>query len=297
MSQMIALDWGTTHARAALMDLDGNLLEERKAESGVGMLSAIGFADRFDELTQDWTANFAIACGMVGSRQGWLEAPYFECPAALQGLADQAVHIETQRCDLLIVPGLSVQREDGSCDVMRGEETQIAGLLTGKPGHSGVVVLPGTHSKWVRINEGEVDDFLSLMTGEIFDLFAHHSILHHTLHTEPNSAAFLDGVEMAKRVGGLVWSKLFALRANALVAQETVERDTLSGLLIGAEIVSARATGFDASSVDLIGGEALVDRYARALKVFGITAECHDGSDLVWPALAAMGRAIRQRKA
>ncbi len=165
---LIALDWGTTNVRAALLDTDGIALETRHGESGVGHLDADGFAARFADLTNEWPDLPAIACGMIGSRQGWREADYLPCPT---GVADLAAHLMVVN-QLHIVPGLKVD-VDVQRDVMRGEETQIAGLLARMPGFNGTIVMPGTHSKWVNVKDGVVTGFRTYMTGDLFAAVVH----------------------------------------------------------------------------------------------------------------------------
>lgn len=169
-AQMIGLDWGTTNLRAALLDPDGNLLDERQDESGVGVLDQVGFEKRFETLTRDWPFVPALAAGMVGSRQGWREAQYLPCPTGMDDLADALTRFEHQRRTVAIVPGLKMATETHH-DVMRGEETQIAGFLSFEPTFDGTLVLPGTHSKWVQLKGGIVERFVTYMTGDMFSAF------------------------------------------------------------------------------------------------------------------------------
>ena len=151
---LIAFDWGTTHVRAALLDRTGMALEERRGKSGVGQVDENGYRAIFDDLTRGWPLVPALACGMVGSRQGWLEAPYIACPAGLDGLADGLARIDLSERVLAIVPGLKVDQPNQK-DVMRGEETALAGIVARDPNASATVVMPGTQSalqrhEWVK---------------------------------------------------------------------------------------------------------------------------------------------------
>ena len=154
---LLAVDWGTTALRGARLDASGQVLEERRAERGILHVPAGAFAAVFDELFGDWWTGdtLCLMAGMVGSRQGWQEAPYCPCPAGASELAAGLHWLVPGR--LAIVPGLYQAPATGASpwasppDVMRGEETQIAGALRLLPGYDGVLCLPGTHSKWVHI--------------------------------------------------------------------------------------------------------------------------------------------------
>lgn len=288
---LIGLDWGTTHVRAARLDAHGEVLAHRQAPSGVGQHDENGFHKAFDALTDGWEACPVLACGMIGSRQGWVDAPYLDCPASADDLSAGAVRLPGMGRAFFILPGLRQQGES-RFDVMRGEETQLVGFLAQQPEFDGVVVLPGTHSKWVRIEKGRVTHFSTLMTGEVFSLLAEQSILRSGLQQGTDDAAddaagFAKGVALS-RDGG--WDQFFKLRAEHLLAgtDAAILREKLSGLLIGAEIRSALALGFRAERVEIIGASGLALRYQRALEQMGMAARCHDGSALVWQALADM---------
>ncbi|MEL6750626.1 MAG: 2-dehydro-3-deoxygalactonokinase [Pseudomonadota bacterium] len=283
MNNLIAFDWGTTNVRAALLD-EGKVVDERRGESGVGHLDAAGFNARFLELTADWPTTPAIACGMVGSRQGWREADYLPCPAATSDLAN---HL-TVAGPLSIVPGVKVDTEDHR-DVMRGEEVQVAGLLAARHGFEGTVVLPGTHSKWVRIGGGRIIDFRTYITGDLFAALTSHTILRHSTGEDGpvDDGTFAAAAREAIAGSGSLAGKLFGLRAATLLSGRTgsTNRERLSGLLIGQEIEGAARDGFDVEEVTIIGSGALTARYADALSAIGATCETIEGSGLVWPAL------------
>ncbi|EFL89237.1 2-dehydro-3-deoxygalactonokinase [Ahrensia sp. R2A130] len=287
---LIALDWGTTNVRAALLDGEGQVLEARKGESGVGSLDEAGFIARFGELTEGWPKLPAIACGMVGSRQGWSEAHYCELPLDVSQLAAK-LHRTNH---LTIVPGVMKDTLD-QADVMRGEETQIAALLAENPAFDGTIVLPGTHSKWARIAKGKLVDFKTYMTGELFDAFAGHTILRHTVQPaelDADDNAFDVAVGDVFMTKGSDWGRFFNLRAAALVG-ETLPgqlREKLSGYLIGMELSSAAQDGFDVQAVTIIGGGALVERYTRALAVLAADVTPRESDTLIWPALFALAQ-------
>ena len=287
---LIALDWGTTNVRAALLDADGVALETRHGDSGVGHLDAEGFAARFAELTDGWPEVPAIACGMVGSRQGWREADYLPCPTGLAGLAAHLITIGP----LHIVPGLKIdtglQR-----DIMRGEETQIAGLLSRMPDvNDGTIVMPGTHSKWATVKGGTVTGFRTYMTGDLFSALSTHTILRHSVGGDGamSGDTFLEGVRDAIAAPGSLAGALFGIRADTILqdANGAAGRERLSGLLIGMELEAAARDGFDVQDVAIIGSGTVVARYEAALGVLDATIRSFPSDDLVWPALMNIAR-------
>lgn len=173
---LIALDWGTTRARAFRIDATGRVLDTRSGDLGVQRLSGATFPQALAQLTGDWSDERAprLACGMIGSRQGWREAPYLPCPASLEALSRGLVEVEGAA--LAIVPGLSTRDGSGLPDVMRGEETQIFGAVPIDAPRT-LVVLPGSHSKWARVERGVVLDFTTYLTGELYDALVGHTIL------------------------------------------------------------------------------------------------------------------------
>lgn len=268
---LIAIDWGTTRARAYRMDRNGRVLGERTEPLGIQQLGGLGFPDALSRLLGDWDGDAVprLACGMVGSRQGWREAPYVECPASLESLARGLV--ETVAGGLAIVPGLATRDAAGVPDVMRGEETQLwgAGLAEGE-----VAVLPGTHSKWAWTGaDGAVLQFQTHMTGELFAVLREHSILGRLMPAgvAEDPAAFERGVRLGLSSPAGLLHTLFAARTNGLMGLLPAEGlgDFLSGILIGAEIAGATATRRPAA-VTLIGGAALCARYATALGLAGM---------------------------
>jgi len=272
MSGLIALDWGTSSLRAMLVDADGTVLETRRKPWGIRQLPDSGFAGALDAVTQGWPPLTRIASGMIGSRSGWREVGYLDLPASGDQLADA---LDTAD-GLTIVPGL---RNPRGPDVMRGEETQIVGLMARHPAAAdATVLLPGTHSKWASLRQGRVVDFCTLMTGELFALLRQHSILAADVDAEAvvdDGTAFIDGVRQARDSGAAgSLSRLFATRARMLDGdlQPASIPDYLSGLLIGEEFRSMRAD--QRMSTDqplwLIGDAALCTRYRLAAAEFSI---------------------------
>ena len=270
----IAVDWGTSNLRVFAMGPEG-VLAEAASGDGMGTLSREGFEPALLRLVEPWLAGpvEVVACGMVGSRQGWHEAPYRAVPCApVDGATLTPVPVRDARLRLRIVPGL---KQVAPADVMRGEETQIAGALALRPGFDGVLCLPGTHSKWAQVSAGEVVSFQTCMTGELFALLSGQSVLRHGMTGEgfddgAFDAALSDALSRPERLA----ARLFGLRAEGLLAglAPAAARARLSGLLIGIELAATRAYWLG-QPVTIIGADRLSGLYARALSAQGMTAQ------------------------
>lgn len=284
---LIGLDWGTSSLRAFLMGAGGRVIETRPSRDGIQALS--GRRDEFERafatIAGEWLAAApalpVVACGMVGSAQGWREAPYVRCPADARALAQHGVRVASGiGPELLIAPGVLFERSQAAPDVMRGEETQVLGALLQLPAWSGRAgfVLPGTHSKWVQVEEGRIVSVATAMTGELFALLRTHSILGRLMTPAEahDRAAFVRGLDDARsdRGGGLL-HQLFAVRTLGLT--ERLPRsglaDYLSGLLIGHELVHALDARDAAAPQVVVGEPALCARYADALRHFGSSVD------------------------
>jgi 2-dehydro-3-deoxygalactonokinase len=283
--RLIAVDWGTTSLRGALLDEAGRVLAERSAPLGILNVPGGDFAGTFAAQFSEWMREAGSLClisGMAGSRQGWQEAPYAACPAGLDELTERLHWIEPGR--IALVPGLSVE-QGGVPDVMRGEEVQIFGALSLTGLADGLFVLPGTHNKWVTVRGGRVTGFRTYMTGEVYGLLTRHSILSRTTQADAplDEAAFLDGVRRAGKGEGLLHNA-FERLAPAPSASY------LSGLLIGEELRTQSA----GSEVILIGAPALTTRYALALKETGVATRTL-GAEATWAGLAALSAALGEK--
>jgi 2-dehydro-3-deoxygalactonokinase len=242
-----------------------------------------------------------VICGMAGSREGWYEAPYVDVPASPDSILDRAVRVPLAGWplagwDVRILPGLAV-RDAGWPDVMRGEETKLLGFLAGAGGEvDGLVCVPGTHTKWVRLAGGRVAGFATSMTGELFALLKEHSILRHALAGQdgtgrPDALAFLAGLAHGLADPGVVPGSLFALRARGLLLGAGGEEsaDRLSGLLIGAE-VGVRLAGGARGGVMLVASGRLAGLYARAIEEGGAEVHRIDADAAVLGGLTLAGR-------
>ena len=298
---LIAVDWGTSNVRARLVDGAGSVLAEAKSDDGIARLSAGAHEAAFERLTAGWPPVPAIMAGMIGSRQGWHEAAYLPCPAATGALAAAVVHFTSANGrPIAIVPGVMLTSQARDGDVMRGEETQIVGLVDGEPGFDGVAIMPGTHSKWVRVADGTIRDFQTVMTGELFDLFAHKSFLRHSVAQDggdlTTSPDFALGLRRTVSEGLPFLAALFSVRARALLANARPDNNLayLSGLIIGGEIAAAQATGqlTPGAPLRIIGAKSLSRAYSHALAIAGLHAEIVDGDRLALAGLVHIARAI-----
>jgi 2-dehydro-3-deoxygalactonokinase len=295
VADWIAVDWGSSNLRAWAMAPDGSAAAKAAAPAGAATLAPEGFEPALLELVGGWLgagATDVIVCGMAGARGAWAEAGYAAVPCAPTPAAFARAPTRDPRLVVRILPGL---RQDEPADVMRGEETQIAGLLAREPGFDGVVCLPGTHTKWAHVSGGEVVSFASFMTGEVFALLAGQSVLRRTVGADGWSdedflAAAADGLARPERVPG----RLFGLRAEALLHGLAPERARarLSGLMIGAELAGARAYWLGREVV-LVGAPGLAAAYRDALALAGLAARVADATEMTRAGLAA-ARALLQ---
>ena len=270
----IAVDWGTSALRVWGM-AGGQALHSARSDRGMGGLTPEGYEPALLELVGGWLPATGtvpvIACGMVGALQGWVEAPYRAVPCApLAPSGAVRAPVRDPRLDVRIVPGL---RQDRPADVMRGEETQIAGFLAARPGWDGVVCLPGTHSKWVLLSAGEVVGFQTFLTGELFALLSERSVLRHSV-AGWDEDGFAQGLDTGFAHPERLLARLFAIRAEGLLVglDPAMARARLSGLLIGAELAAARPWWLG-QRVAVIGAEGPGRAYAAALTRLSVPVE------------------------
>jgi len=262
----IAVDWGTSNMRAWAMSASGTVLAEAKSDKGMGQLAQDQFEGALLELINDWIdgPTTVVACGMVGSRQGWVEAPYAATPCPV--MPEDFTRAPTTDANLTVhvIPGI---KQDYPADVMRGEETQISGFLARNPGWDGVVCLPGTHTKWVHISAGEVVSFQTFMTGELFATISQQTVLRHSIAGDGwDKDAFLSSLDTALARPERLASRLFSLRADGLLhgMDGATGRARLSGLLIGAELAGAKPYWLG-QQIAVIGDSGLSKLYIDAL--------------------------------
>ena len=298
MKHILAVDWGTSSLRGALLTQDGAVLDERFFDRGILTVAKGDFPAVFKSSFGDWmtSGTLCLISGMAGSQQGWLEAPYCACPAGFDDLASSLSWIAHDGPGrIAIVPGLRIEK-DGVLDVMRGEETQIFGALQSLGVDDARLVLPGTHSKWVTVKNRRVTDFSTWMTGEFYALLRQHSILARTMpaaEPELDANAFEQGVALALGGRGLLHTA-FSARALALFKRMSAEAlpSYLSGLLIGEELKGQMLQRGD--TVVLIGSPALAARYELALAQLGMQVQ-QVGSSATWCGLRAIANTLESK--
>lgn len=273
---LVAVDWGTSRFRAWLLDAAGAVLAETASDDGIMAVAPGQFPATLQRLVGPWLAAYPglpVACaGMVGSQNGWVEAPYLSCPVTVDGLAGSLMAAGGgDGLSVLIVPGVSTRDANGMPDVMRGEEVKIVGCGAGL---TATVVTPGTHAKWSRVVGGCIQSFTTFMTGDVFAAVRDHTILSRLRATPADPAGFGAGLALAAAPGGLT-HKLFAARTRVLAGEmpgNQVE-PFLSGLLIGTEVAEGVATLAADEAIVLVADGIVAQGYAEAFASHGRTAQ------------------------
>ena len=272
------------------MSASGSVLARSVSPQGILGVAGGNFEQALRAEIGEWLAageTRVLLCGMVGSRQGWVEAEYLPCPAGIDDLAGAVIKVPFTGADVWLVPGVMGPDAAGVPEVMRGEETAAMGILDACQG-AGVVCFPGTHSKWIQLSDRKILNFTTSMTGEVFGALKQCTILGRMMTggSAIDSPTFLQGVVRSADVGGLL-HHLFGVRTLALMGQmqEQVSASYLSGLLIGHEVRSAMPRG---ARVHLVGTAALCALYASAIEACGASATVED-EDAAALGLAAIG--------
>ncbi|WP_298398101.1 2-dehydro-3-deoxygalactonokinase [Sphingobium sp.] len=289
-------DWGTSRLR--LFRVEKGAIVARRDGPGIGAVgraAEAAFAETIAPWLEEGAPQSITLCGMVGARDGWVEAPYADCPADAATWRKAAVRFDWRGVPLAIMAGLACEGADGIPDVMRGEETQIFGAIARDPALGQgrhLIVLPGTHNKWSLVQDGRIAAFRTVPTGEMFALLRDHSTLSPKVEVaDPaeEASGFAEGLEKAG-VGKLSQS-LFAARAMRLRAGRSADwaLGYLSGLLIGCEVAEVRASLGEDADVLLIGDKRLSARYAQALDAQGVGSAAIDGDACVLAGLGFMG--------
>lgn len=294
----VIVDWGTTSFRAWLVERKGSVLAESRGREGMTHCLTSGFepALRAHLAEMDAPAGLPILiCGMAGARQGWVEAPYVDAPTRLADFAACAVSVPNGFADIRILPGIA-QRDPAAPEVMRGEETQLLGLTNGTERQ--LVCMPGTHSKWVVLEDGWVRRFATFMTGELFSLLNKHSTLAFAVDTdmpfEPDRPAFVKALNKGTTDLSFGVSGPFGVRAAQLLGFETKADGAahLSGLLIGAETLAARQNFAGYTEVTLVASGPVGDLYTAALQRVGLSVRHVDAEQSVRDGLYAAAKSI-----
>jgi len=302
-TSIIGINWGSSNCRAHLIAPDGTVLDTLEAAAGVATLQREGMVEMANRVYARWPdAPRVYAAGMIGSNVGWTDAGYVECPAGFDRLRDELVPTRIGELSLHIVPGLACVRErDGAPDIMRGEETELLGLqASGRLDDAPLVALPGTHTKWVRIEGGRVVEFMTAMSGEIYDRLTAAGLLASIVEgPSVDGVAFRDGVRTsASRTLGL-GALLFGARARVIrgLLPKANASSYLRGLLIGSEIADALALFPQprGRAMPLVGSPAVCALYAAALDELGIASRAVASSDAIARGFAEIDARVRQR--
>ena len=288
----IAVDWGTSNMRAWAMTSGGSVLADVRSDQGMGGLAPDAFAPALRQAIAGWdhTEVPIIACGMVGARQGWIEAPYAATPCT--ATPDGFTKPDAGDLDVHIIAGVM---QANPADVMRGEETQIAGFLARNKNWDGVICLPGTHTKWVHISADEIVSFQTYMTGDLFAAIAGHTVLRHSVTADGwDESAFDAGVADAMDRPERLAARLFSLRAEGLLnaMPNAAARARLSGLLIGAELAGAKPYWIG-QQIAVIGAGGLSALYVRALAAQSAPATQVKGDAITLAGLTAAYRRLK----
>ena len=283
---LIAADWGTSNLRVWGIDHQGKVVNTITNGKGMSSLMPSEFEPYLIGLIENWLPKEKkakcpiIICGMAGAKTGWKEAAYLKAPCPPIN-EEKIIQLETedQRISVSIIPGIM---QKSPPDVMRGEETQIAGYLSKKPDFDGIICLPGTHTKWVHISAGEIVSFKTFMTGEIFLSLSEHSILKSSVQGDDlDLTSFLEAFEDTYSNPALLSSKLFGLRAADLLENTSTKllKSKLSGYLIGSELAGAKSYWLGQNIV-MIGNDDLCILYQKALKKLGLNATIENAQNV-----------------
>lgn len=291
----IAVDWGTTNLSVWAINSADEVVDSASSASGMSKLQPDEFEGALLNLISPWLLEEEraqiVACGMVGAKQGWREVPYTTCPVNLRGTSVPSTLIETKdkRFDLHIVHGLACADPHS---VMRGEETQIAGFLSQNPSFEGLICLPGTHSKWVTVENGVVMHFETFMTGELYELLTTQSVLRHSFHNSALDEPTFDiSVQESAADPRKLFKSLFSIRAQSLLTQTTssVLIAKVSGLLIGQELGLALEAA-DNCQIALIASGRAGHRYQRAFAALNVDAQIVNSDEVVLAGLQGISR-------
>jgi len=297
--KFLAGDWGGTHVRAWVLDENDRVLRHAAFDFGVNQMAPGEAPRRFAEVRTKLAAERlpALLCGAIGSNVGWTTAPYVDCPADVKSVAAALARVPDLDPPVRIVPGVRCESVTPPApDVLRGEETQAFGWMAVDPARARgrwLVCHPGTHSKWMLLEDGRISRFVSAFTGEMFELFNRYSIL----KTEPpytdDEAAFEAGVAAAGDGGGLL-TRLYAARGRiaGANADPATTPSFVSGVLIGSECATVPAFigAKPGETIQVIGGERLRRDYGRVLEGLGWKVQRHDGEDAALAGLIEINR-------
>lgn len=293
---MIVVDWGTTNLRVFACSSDGTILNRAQSTQGIKTVPAGSYPEVLASMIKKlgMSSNLPIfVCGMAGAKGGWLEAPYCQAPLALEDLADHLTPLPDGLNGYLL-PGAKAASADGTSDVMRGEEIQVFGGMSRLGIRDAVLCLPGTHSKWVRVRDGQIVGFATFMTGELFQALS-HTILACDTDAAHDPEAFGIGLEASVDADYGLLHRLFSARTQVLdaVLEPGQVSAYVSGLLLGHELAESASFREPGDAVVLIGAETLCHRYREALAHFDTECILLESSDTACAGVAALCRLLQ----
>ncbi|MGP9767808.1 2-dehydro-3-deoxygalactonokinase [Halomonas sp. AOP13-D3-9] len=309
----IAVDWGSSNLRAWGLNQHDQVIAQASSDKGMLSLKADEYEAELLRLVGGWLPTSGqtdvLVCGMAGARQGWREAAYLPVPTRLDQLSQGAVTptLTGDQLRVYLLPGLSQTRGTAThFDVMRGEETQLAGLVADSPDFTGLACLPGTHAKWAILEAGAVSGFSTYLTGELYQLLANQSVLSHSIGSDELQdpacrETFMSAVSEIYAAPETFSSRLFGLRAQDLLDGRLPAGDTrgallaarLSGLAIGLELAGACRECPNDKPIMLIGNQALSQRYTLALNAIGYKTQHVNGDTAVLAGLRLAHHALK----
>jgi 2-dehydro-3-deoxygalactonokinase len=295
----VAVDWGTSSFRLWLVDRTGNVLGERRSREGMMAAGKPGFPAVLQSHLEAVGAAPGlpvIVCGMAGARGGWVEAGYVDTPARLASILKHAVTVPGQDRDIRILPGIA-QRDPKAPDVMRGEETQLLGVLGLDAADDAVVCMPGTHSKWVRARGAIVERFATFMTGELFDVVSRETILSHAVAgADPaeDLDAFKSAVIAAFEAPSFAANLLFQVRSGQILygGKPASAREKISGTLIGLELAAGLAGEGRSAGITLVASGRLQMLYQMAFDTMSVPVRSIGAEDAVRRGLLMAAKSI-----
>jgi 2-dehydro-3-deoxygalactonokinase len=301
---IIAVNWGGSNLAAYLVNADGAVADAFEAPAGVTRLDRAGMASAADALAERWPqAQARYAAGMIGSASGFAQAAYVACPAGLDDVAGALLHTHIGESAWAIAPGLKTQSDAGA-DILRGEEMEVFGLLAVRETlRAGVrrLVLPGTHTKWVELEEGRVRTFFTAMGGELYDRLSEKGLIAAIIEGEAVPGEVFDRAFAAAFAAPAGLSRLlFGVRAEVMLGRlaRPEAASALRGVLLGAEFADALAQAPELAAtgpIPLVGNEGFCRLYARAFAAIGAASEIIAPGEAAGPAFAALHRAAKAK--
>ena len=293
MKHWVALDWGTSNFRAYLME-NNIVIDQVSTQEGMKFVDQKEFENTLVKNITPWKKKFdiniVIASGMVGAKQGWVEVPYINSPCDIRNLNFKTLNI----LDDINIHILSGVCQSNPSDVMRGEETQIAGFLLNNIEFNGSICLPGTHSKWVNLKSFNIQEFTTYLTGELYEIVKKYSILKHSLNTTRlENEIVKSAANLIIENPSLISNKLFEIRAENLLknSNQTSNNSKLVGYLLGIELSGSR-TYWEDKDLVIIGSSNLNKYYELILNKRSKSIQLFNSNDMVLNGLSFFKKSL-----